>query len=292
VRHRELLATIIGQGTGFAVNNGMSDIYPLNPSDPSAFKWLSTIATSYDTYNLLFCKLEYVPLCSTAFVGRVALFYDRDSQDTGPFDRNELSNYASLIETAPWSPATLMLPDLRGERFMKDVSGSDDARVTDAGRIGWATYNTGTNDIDGDLFITYEVELCNAQPASSGISLVKGVVGALTNITQSGPRLVLAAVFLQAATSTVTIRCVTGTFFIGFIGEATGGSISSTNILISGDASFSGNAFIVSNTTRAASNGIITIRDTKASVQFTIAGGTVTNWQCVVARASAGQLYF
>jgi hypothetical protein len=292
VRHRELVSTIIGQGTTFAINNGTTDVFAINPTEPSTFKWLSTLATSYDTYNLISCCLEYVPLCSTATVGRAALFYDRDSSDVGPFDRNELSNFAYCVETSPWAPARLDLPDLRGERFMKDVPTTDDARLSDAGRIGWATYNTATDAIFGDLFICYEVELLNAQPASSSIQHVRGTVGALTSSTAFGPRLALSTVFVQAAASTITIRLNTGAYYVSFITEATGGGITAVGLSAVGDASFSGNAYVISNTNRAAASGVIVVRDTKATIICTVTGGTITNWQYAVARATAAISYF
>lgn len=292
VRHRELITTIIGQGAGFAVNNGSADAYPLNPLEPSTFKWLSTLAAGYDTYNILNCCLEYVPLCSTAFVGRVGIFYDRDSSDFGPFDRNELSNFAYLVETSPWAPATLELPDLRGERFMKDAI-TDEAKFVDAGRIGWATYNTGTNDINGDLFICYEIELLNAQPATSGISNVRiGAPGSAA--TSNGPRYILQSTFAQAATSTAAIRLTTGTYQVMFICDTSAGTITGTSMTITGDASFNGvfNFYSVFSTTRAMVVANITVRDTKAVITHNVVGGTVSLWQVTAARAVASQTLF
>jgi hypothetical protein len=285
VKHRELVATIIGQGLNFAINNGTSDVYAINPTDPGTFKWLSAIASSYDTYNLLDCSLEYVPLCSTSFVGRVALFYDRDSQDVGPFDRNELSNYAYLTETAPWAPARLQLPDLRGERFMQDAV-TNDSRLSDAGRIGWATYNTGANDIDGDLFICYEVELLNAQPASSGIMTIRstGVV--------FGPKYIISSVFTQAATSTLVCKLQTGTYMLNFIAEASGGGIGSTTAVLTGNIGQVGTLFNASNANRATNSLIVTVLDTKATVSFNVTGGTITTWAVSACRASANNPWF
>lgn len=285
VRHRELVATIVGQGPAFAINNGTTDVFPINPTDPSTFKWLSTIASNYDTYNLLSCCLEYVPLCSTGFVGRVALFYDRDSQDAGPFDRNELSNYAYLTETAPWAPATLDLPDLRGERFCQDQL-TNDARLSDAGRIGWATYNTNVNDVEGDLFICYEVELLNAQPASSATMTVRSTGASF------GPRYALSVVFTQAATSTLVVKLNTGAYFLDFIAEATGAGITSTTAVLSGDISLIGNLFNASNANRATDALIVVNRDTKATITFQVAGGTITSWALAISRASANNSIF
>lgn len=284
VHHRELIGTIQATGATFTLNNGTGEIYPINPTDPGTFKWLSTMASNYDTYNLLSCCLEYVPMCSTTEIGRVALFYDRDSQDTGPFDRNELANYAVLAESSPWSPMTLTLPDLRGERFLQDAI-TNDARLSDAGRVGWCTYgNTGTNLL-GDVFICYEVELLNPQPSTSGThtSRLQPLAGVLVNY---GPRYVLGASFTQAAVSTHAMRLQTGTYFVTGFFESTTGGITAIAPSITGDASFVNGDTRVSNANRASASLVITVRDTKATLTFSITGGTITTVLTATSRAS------
>lgn len=291
VRHRELVATVVGAGTGFTLNNGTLDTYALNPANPGTFPWLSELATSYDTYNLLTACLEYVPLCNTGFVGRVALFYDRDSQDLGPFDRNELSNYAYLVETSPWAPATLTLPDLRGERFMRDLISTDDARLSDAGRIGWCTYNTGVGDVEGDIFICYEVELINAQPATSAVQfLTEG--SSVTTPASFGPLLYRSIVVTLGVDNFWTFRLNTGTYFVTFFADFPAAGVASTTMeVFSGDASIVGSNLAVSNANRAADSMVVTVRNTAAVMRARVTGGVPVSWWLTIARSSPASNY-
>jgi hypothetical protein len=279
VRHRELIGTVVGQGTTLALNNNSGDVFSINPVDPATFPWLQNIATSYDTYRFVAVDLTYVPLCGTNFVGRVGLFYDRDSTDTGPFDRSELANYAASVETAPWQPTTLSVPVSKTERFIREAL-SPEAKLYDDGRIGWCTYGTGVGDQCGDLFVSYEVELYNPQPVTSAIESVR----ASANI---GPQYVRSSLFTQNVGSwTGAYRLTTGTFLFNFISNGT--TLTAIDYTGTGAITIVANKYLVSNNDRASASGIITVQDTTALLVITVTGTAVTNHQFFVARASRG----
>nr|UTQ50967.1 MAG: movement protein 1 [Tomato bushy stunt virus] len=209
VTHREYLSQV-NNSTGFQVNGGIvGNLLQLNPLNGTLFSWLPAIASNFDQYTFNSVVLHYVPLCSTTEVGRVAIYFDKDSEDPEPADRVELANYSVLKETAPWAEAMLRVPTDRVKRFCDDSSTSDH-KLIDLGQLGIATYGgAGTNAV-GDIFISYSVTLYFPQPTNTLLSTRRlDLAGALT--TASGPGYLL--VSRTATVLTMTFRA-TGTFVI------------------------------------------------------------------------------
>ncbi|AAT00603.1 coat protein [Petunia asteroid mosaic virus] len=209
VTHREYLSQV-NNSTGFQVNGGIvGNLLQLNPLNGTLFSWLPAIASNFDQYTFNSVVLHYVPLCSTTEVGRVAIYFDKDSEDPEPADRVELANYSVLKETAPWAEAMLRVPTDKVKRFCDDSSTSDH-KLIDLGQLGIATYGgAGTNAV-GDVFISYSVTLYFPQPTNTLLSTRRlDLAGAL--VTASGPRYLL--VSRSATVLTMTFRA-TGTFVI------------------------------------------------------------------------------
>nr|AAC32732.1 41K protein [Tomato bushy stunt virus] len=209
VTHREYLSQV-NNSTGFQVNGGIvGNLLQLNPLNGTLFSWLPAIASNFDQYTFNNVVLHYVPLCSTTEVGRVAIYFDKDSEDPEPADRVELANYSVLKETAPWAEAMLRVPTDKIKRFCDDSSTSDH-KLIDLGQLGIATYGgAGTNAV-GDIFICYSVTLYFPQPTNTLLSTRRlDLAGAL--VTASGPGYLL--VSRTATVLTMTFRA-TGTFVI------------------------------------------------------------------------------
>jgi hypothetical protein len=209
VTHREYLSQV-NNSTGFQVNGGIvGNLLQLNPLNGTLFSWLPAIASNFDQYTFNSVVLHYVPLCSTTEVGRVAIYFDKDSEDPEPADRVELANYSVLKETAPWAEAMLRVPTDKVKRFCDDSSTSDH-KLIDLGQLGIATYGgAGTNAV-GDVFISYSVTLYFPQPTNTLLSTRRlDLAGAL--VTASGPGYLL--VSRTATVLTMTFRA-TGTFVI------------------------------------------------------------------------------
>nr|WAK97596.1 p41 [Tomato bushy stunt virus] len=209
VTHREYLSQV-NNSTGFQVNGGIvGNLLQLNPLNGTLFSWLPAIASNFDQYTFNSVVLHYVPLCSTTEVGRVAIYFDKDSEDPEPADRVELANYSVLKETAPWAEAMLRVPTDKVKRFCDDSSTSDH-KLIDLGQLGIATYGgAGTNAV-GDIFISYSVTLYFPQPTNTLLSTRRlDLAGAL--VTASGPGYLL--VSRTATVLTMTFRA-TGTFVI------------------------------------------------------------------------------
>lgn len=182
VSHRELLCTI-SNSTNFIVNGGVGgNIYRLNPMNTSLFSWLPQLASNFDQYVFQNVWLEYNPLCANTEVGRVALWYDKDSQDPEPADRVELANYKHVAESSPWTPCTLDLPCDSIKRFCQDTNVID-SKLVDAGQVGFAVHSgAGTNPV-GEVFIHYTVTLYEPQSSATMLQTIQTGTGAVN----SGP---------------------------------------------------------------------------------------------------------
>nr|WOC94069.1 coat protein [Krkavce tombusvirus 1] len=170
--HRELIGQF-DTSVGLVVNSGISgNLYRVNPSNAVLFPWLQSIASNFDQYKFERVRLQYVPLCGTSTTGRVALYFDKDSQDAEPGDRVELANMAHLTETSPWAEASLNLPIDNTKRFLND-SATTDTKLIDLGQVGIGTYGSSSVAAAGDVFIHYAVTFYEPQPSSGMMATVR-----------------------------------------------------------------------------------------------------------------------
>lgn len=187
VTHRELVTTVVNTTGSFRVNNNASSaagFYRINPSNSNLFSWLPTIGANFDSYRFTTVKFCYVPLCATTEVGRVALVWDKDSQDPLPVDRASISSYHHSVETPPWGEVVLNVPVDKLLRFVTD-SNTSDRKLVDFGQFLFATYaGTTTNQI-GDIYVEYGIEFVEAQPAGTLTQMGDKTVGG--GLVGSGP---------------------------------------------------------------------------------------------------------
>lgn len=206
ISHRELIGQF-NSTSGMVVNGGVAgNIYKVNPSNPLLFPWLQTLAANFDQYKFDNLRLQYVPMCATTETGRVAIYFDKDSEDFEPADRIELANMRHLTETAPWSEASLQIPVDSIKRFMNDNTTAD-SKLIDLGQVGIATYGGPGSNVVGDLFIHYTVTFFEPQPSAGLVQTEQSGTGSF----DSGPAVV--SVVGTATTTTVTFRSP-GTYLI------------------------------------------------------------------------------
>ncbi|CAM98054.1 coat protein [Lisianthus necrosis virus] len=209
VTHREYL-TQVNNSPAFTTNGGIvGNLLQLNPLNGTLFSWLPAIASNFDQYVFNSVMLHYVPLCGTNEVGRVAMYWDKDSEDPEPVDRVELANFGILKETAPWAEAILRVPTDKTKRYCDD-STVVDRKLIDLGQLGISTYGgTGTNPV-GDVFVSYSVTLYFPQPTNTLLSTRQlNLTGALEAST--GPGYI--NVTRTPTLLTITFRS-TGTFLL------------------------------------------------------------------------------
>ena len=236
VTHRELVAQI-SNTSALQVNGGqIPNIYRLNPSNGLLFPWLSTMAANFDQYRFNAVHLEYVPLCATTETGRVAMYFDKDSQDPEPRDRVELANMAHLNEGSPWAEGRLRVPIDNVKRFTND-SNTSDPKLLDLGQIGFATYGGGSANPVGDIFISYTVTFFEPQPSAGLVQTLQTGTGA----QNFGPGYVI-------ATNTPTLFQLIfrgpGTFLVALSHRAaTFGALSAVNCDISSQTTLQAGVF-------------------------------------------------
>nr|ACD85085.1 coat protein [Carnation Italian ringspot virus] len=277
VSHRELI-TQVNNSTQFVVNGGVTgNLRQVNPLNGTLFSWLPSIAANFDQYTFNSVTLHYVPLCATTETGRVAMYFDKDSEDPEPADRVELANYATLKETAPWAEAMLRIPTDRIKRH-NDDSSVNDRKLIDLGQIGIATYGgSGTNPV-GDVFISNSVTLHFPQPTAVGVQTRRLDLTSVLD-TNVGPSYTITS--STATVYTVAFRTV-GTFMLLGAVRSTGSPViglSSANIAINSNTTLNtvGTAFSYMTN--------VTVSALPASITFTVVG-VITSSTSHAVRAS------
>lgn len=272
VIHREYL-TQVNNSTTFVVNGGIvGNLLQLNPLNGTLFSWLPAIASNFDQYTFNSVVLHYVPLCGTNEVGRVALYFDKDSEDPEPVDRVELANFRILKETAPWAEAMLRVPVDKIKRYCDD-SATVDHKLIDLGQVGVATYGGSGANAVGDLFISYSVTLHFPQPTNTLLSTRRlDLTGNL--ITTAGPNYV---VLSQTATVLTMAFRATGTFLLSGVFRC----LTSTALGLTGGAVV--NSITVLDTIGTGSSFFIncTVSSLPSTVTFTSTGISSASVHCV-----------
>lgn len=214
ITHRELVGEF-KNSPGLVVNQGVTgNLYRLNPSNSSLFPWLQTLASNFDEYCFRSVVLRYVPSCTTQETGRLAMYFDKDSQDLEPADRIELSSIGHQTSTSAWAEATLRVPVDQKRRFTDD-SNTADPKLLDLGQVGIATYGGGGTNVLGDVFIEYSITFNEPQPSSGVVQTI--VTGAGTDNTV-GPKFV--TIVSDSTSATMTVRAP-GTYLITQFQRAT-----------------------------------------------------------------------
>lgn len=289
VYHRELIQTVSG-AQNFTMNGGMGPAFlSLNPVNSNLFPWLLPVATSFEKYRFKRLRLSYVPLCSTAFVGRLGLFYDQDSQDVGPFTRQDFGSFKDSVDTPVWKEVSLDAPSDGKFKFLNDT-GAVDRKLFDAGRFGWVVYSCGNGDVDGDLYLEYEIELETPQPSMGLTSSYFNPVGnALVLNTTGGPGFVNTYLFTQTATTfDFNYQLAPGTYY--FVFNITGLQFTAATAITTGNATINGLLYTVTNGPNGNHTllvGNITVHDITGKMLITETitnGGSFTQHQLTLSR--------
>jgi len=168
IRHREYLGEI-KSSEGFTVK----DSYELNPGNSRTFPWLSTIATSFQEYSFKGLVFHYVPTSGMAIsgsspaLGSVMIQTSYRTTDAPPVSKVEMLNEYCSNEVVPSdSMAHPIECDPRENPFnvmyvrSGEIPPGDTKLMYDLGITHVATSGQlVANNVLGDLWVTYEVEL-------------------------------------------------------------------------------------------------------------------------------------
>lgn len=198
VRNRELIGPIVNSTNVFNVTNRLR----VNPASANTFAWLSTIASSWESYRFRRLRFEFIGRCATTTAGSVIMSPDYDAQDGQPSTELQMGQYRGSQEDTPWSKIVLhLLPASMNRLYKSHVTMSDsrfatttqDEKTIDAAQVFIAN-DVGSNLTLGKLWVDYEVDLMTPQPPT--LPLPSGganIILANTGLTTTGSTIIRSA---------------------------------------------------------------------------------------------------
>jgi hypothetical protein len=187
VVHKELIGDVTMSSSGAMYTSATyptgESVASLNPTNPSLFPWLATIARNYDYFRFKRVRLVYIPLCSTATAGRVMLGFDPDGTDALTYTRAALSSYECSTDSSAWGVQKLDCKLPTNQPWYQTNTPASQAMYSTStqGQAFWATWGGAAAAVVGELYVLYEVMLKDPQPGSNPISSATGT-GSVTLI--------------------------------------------------------------------------------------------------------------
>jgi hypothetical protein len=189
VQHKEFIQNVTGT-TNFTVALFLA----LNPGLVGTFPWLANIANNFEQYRAHMVRFCYLTRTGTNIPGSVLLAPDYDASDVQPLSEQIMSNYAEIVEDAPWKDLCCNLRPsgmhaLGPKKFVRSgpVAGQD-LKTTDIGTFILATVD-GTAVNWGKLWVEYDFEFFEPQLNPQGSLLgssAQGTAGTVANPINTG----------------------------------------------------------------------------------------------------------
>jgi hypothetical protein len=286
VTHKEFIQNVTGT-SAFTI----PIFLPLNPGLSGTFPWLAAIANNFEQYRVHKMRFCYLTRTGTNVPGSVLIAPDYDASDVAPVSEQILSNYAEIVEDAPWKDICCSLRPagmhaLGPKKFVRNglVPGQD-LKTTDVGSIILATVD-GTATNWGKLWVEYDVEFFEPQlnPQGSGLSsTAQGTAGTAAAIISAGLS-IQGSLIASVVANTLTLQNLVpgGEYFA--IGVAATSAQTITSAIVAG-ANLKTTMFTV-----GAENGITFIATAPfATITFT-SSGNIVNPYLVIAPVTIGTL--
>lgn len=187
ITHKEYLSDISGSNAvAFpAIAAPGYNAYLVNPSNPGVFPWLSGVAPLYETYKFRKLKFSYQPACSTSTLGRIMAAFDYDASDLPPASKTQLMSNDGAVQTATWNeieiPASQAGLNKQKNYYTNfTVSNNPDLpsvlRQNNVGTFYLMAIGQATENVIGELFVEYEIELSTPQLETNSRSYYLGNV--------------------------------------------------------------------------------------------------------------------
>lgn len=164
IRHREFIATIRGS-TAFTVQ----ETFVVNPGLSGTFPWLSGLARKFEQYTIKGMIYHYVPTSGTyssagTALGAVMIQTTYRATDASPSSKVEMLNEYWATETVPSNALVHPIECDPKENpfsihYVRSQEPVGEPLMYDLAKTFVATQGMTTNDIVGDLWVTYEIEL-------------------------------------------------------------------------------------------------------------------------------------
>lgn len=178
-RHREFISDIYANGNAFTQTT-----LSINPGLPETFPYLSTVANAFQEYSFKGLVFEYRSTSATALVsgtntalGTVALCAQYRTDSPLFVSKSQLLNEMWAVDCKPSENVLLPIECDPRENYTKiqyvrstDVPAGSDVKTFDLARLVVATsgFPTGSTNIVGELWASYEVELYKPSTSFGG----------------------------------------------------------------------------------------------------------------------------
>lgn len=157
VKHRELVEPALLGSTTFA----LQETYVVNPGLASSFPWLSTMAATWQEYELHSLSYQYLTRVSTATAGSIMLSPDLDPTNPPPGNEVSTSNNPSTVEGPVWKDLKCNV-NLSGahnvkRRFVRNGPEVGDAHMFDALTMYVITNDCANTNPLGKIWVEYDI---------------------------------------------------------------------------------------------------------------------------------------
>jgi len=192
--------------------------FAINPAVATTFPWLSSIAGSWEYYQMNALRFIYKPNCASTSVGTVAMAVEYDTGDLLPLNKVQLSEYKPYISGSPWAPdiiynAPKRFLNLHNNGKLLTRQGSTTAtNLTDVGVLYFASQDVVAGYL-GELYIEYDVTLINQQNSANVITGdLSATMAALVPFNS-------AKTIVQGTASGISFGGTTDSIFIPYVGS-------------------------------------------------------------------------
>ncbi len=168
--------TDVSPMSGLTVNGVYTDSFPVNPMEEYTFPRLSTEASLYQQYELKQLQFYYVPACSSATAGTLAIGLQADPTAAIPTTLNEMMSLHAAQSGNMWQPMRISIPAsaLAGtlkkfySKQSKDPHPDEDDRTQTVARLVLMTVGAATGVNYGNLRVQYTFEFSDPRPNPHG----------------------------------------------------------------------------------------------------------------------------
>jgi len=322
VKHREYIGDFSGTPdfTTFA--------YDMNPASQDTFPWLASEATLWQYYSFKKLRFDFNTSQGTSVAGVVMAAMTFDPAEPIPANKQAMLNYNGAKRSVAWQALSIDAPKVAltqvanrnvGRGFPLDllstenltsdeVASSLDPRFSSAGRLVVATegYSTTIKAV-GELYVEYEVELSEPRPASLAVqscainggagSTVADLLPAAEWNFAPGNLAIYPDQGAGAAPNTLYIS-QPGQYLVNFVLVGTTITFDPSPgaprffSSISGDVNTYGPISASTTTWGGISRQLIEINDSDnlISVESSVAGGTITQFNIYIVRVAPGSM--
>lgn len=177
IRHMEYVLDLTPTTTAFSVT-----AYPINPGVGVIFRWLSSIANSFDSYKIHALSFSYQEKSPSSTAGSVIIAVNYDASDPVPTTKSQLMAYQCKEDIVPWRDSVIRCnpSDCNGALAKHYVRlgtvQNTDIKTYDIGTLLVATQGVPTSDL-GEIIVSYDIEFfspIDVQPFGGSITGVSG----------------------------------------------------------------------------------------------------------------------